>query len=287
MAVPRIHWPQLPSRPRAAVEVLTGPVLSATTAALGENSAVATILDTEERRVFVKGLPTDHRGVVAQQREAAINPHVRAVSPALLWRIEIDGWDLLCFEYIEGRSADYTPGSADLPQVAATMSRLAALPCPDLPPAYFRPAELRWAGEVDEPERQRLFGNTILHTDYNPSNVLVGADGSAHIVDWAWPTRGAAWIDPACLVLRLIAHGHSPAGAEEVVQGCPAWVDADGATIDFFVSLLTSLWDEIARDQPGEPWKQRISTSAHRWQAYRSARVGRRLKPRSPSARRS
>ncbi|MFD1535587.1 hypothetical protein [Nonomuraea guangzhouensis] len=35
-------------------------------------------------------------------------------------------------------------------------------------------------------------------TDYNPLNMLI-AEGRALLIDWAWPTRGAGWIDPACL----------------------------------------------------------------------------------------
>jgi RIO-like serine/threonine protein kinase len=37
----------------------------------------------------------------------------------------------------------------------------------------------------------------LLHTDFNPLNVLMTADG-AWIIDWAWPTRGAeSSIQPA------------------------------------------------------------------------------------------
>ncbi|HEX3788604.1 MAG TPA: phosphotransferase [Pseudonocardiaceae bacterium] len=272
MAVPRIDWEQLPSKVRHAVEALTGPVLSATTVGDGQNSAIATILTTHHGRMFVKGLRTDHRGVVTQQREAAINPHVRPVSPELLWRIEIGGWDLLCFEHVDGRGADYTPGSPDLPHLIATMRRLAELPCPDLPPVYFRRAEQRWAEVINDPAaRDVLAGDTILHTDYNPANILVTGDGKARIIDWAWPTKGAAWIDPACLIPRLITCGHSPASAEDVARQCPAWDDADPAAIDLFAYALTTLWGEIGRDQPNEPWKQALAASARQWHEHRSA----------------
>lgn len=274
MAIPRIGWEQLPFRARNAVEALIGPVQSATTAGPGQNSAIAALLDTRQGRVFVKGLRTDQRGVVAMQREAAINPHVRAVSPELLWRIEIDGWDLLCFEYVDGREADYAPGSADLPPLVAAVQRLAELPCPNLAPVYFRPAEQRWAEAIDDPAaRELLAGDTILHTDYNPANILVTGNGTIQIIDWAWPTKGAAWIDPACLIPRLIAGGHSPASAEEVAQEFPAWVEAHPAAIDLFASALTSLWGEIARDQPTETWKQTLAASARQWQEHRSAAV--------------
>jgi hypothetical protein len=272
MAVPRIAWEQLPDSVRHAVASLIGPIASAATVGGGQNSAVATILDTRRGRVFVKGLRTDHRGVVTQQREAAINPHVRAVSPRLLWRIEITGWDLLCFEHVDGRGADYRPGSPDLAHLVSTMHRLAELPCPDLPGVYLRPAEQRWAEVIHDPAaREVLAGDTILHTDYNPANILITRDGNAEIIDWAWPTKGAAWIDPACLVPRLIACGHSPASAEDVARQCPAWQDADPAAIDLFASALTTLWDDIALDQSGEPWKQTLAASARQWHEHRSA----------------
>lgn len=267
MAVPRLHWEQLPTAVRDATQALLGPVLSATTVSDGLNSAIAAILDTPDGRVFVKGLRS---GTVSQQREAAINPSVRAVSPELLWRIEIAGWDLLCFEYVDGRGADYTPGSSDLPGLIATMHRLSELPCPTLPPVYFRPAEARWAEVIADPAaRDMLAGDTILHTDYNPANVLATTNGNIQIIDWAWPTKGAAWLDPANLVPRLIACGHTPASAEAVASECPGWSDADPAAIDLFASALTSLWADIARDP--EPWKQALAASARQWHEHRSA----------------
>ncbi|WP_432850694.1 hypothetical protein ACQPXB_08600 [Amycolatopsis sp. CA-161197] len=271
MAILRQHWEELPRPVHRAVEALLGPIQAATTVGPGQNSAIAAVLETTQRTVFVKGLRTDQRAVVTQQREASINPHVRPVSPELLWRLEIHGWDLLCFEHLNGRPADYTPGSPDLPPLIDTMRRLAALPCPNLPPAYFRPAQLRWAELIDDPDaRQQLAGDTILHTDYNPSNIIVTTTGELKMIDWAWPTRGAAWIDPACLVPRLIAWGHTPAGAEDVAAQCPAWNDADPAAIDLFVNVLTTMWDSIAQDQPGEDWKQTLATSAKQWLEYRA-----------------
>jgi RIO-like serine/threonine protein kinase len=37
----------------------------------------------------------------------------------------------------------------------------------------------------------------LLHTDFNPLNILLGPD-RVWIIDWAWPTRGASFIDAAC-----------------------------------------------------------------------------------------
>jgi hypothetical protein len=58
--------------------------------------------------------------------------------------------------------------------------------------------------------------------DFNPLNVLI-TPARTWIVDWAWPTRGAAFIDPACFVLRLMAHSHTPASAERWARQCAGW----------------------------------------------------------------
>jgi thiamine kinase-like enzyme len=63
-------------------------------------------------------------------------------------------------------------------------------------------------------------GPTLLHGNINPDNLLIGPDGEATVVDWSWPTHGAAFIDPACLVVQLIAAGHAPAQAENWAARC-------------------------------------------------------------------
>lgn len=272
MAITRIDWDQLPADARNAVKALLGPVAAATTVGDGQNSAIAAVLDTAQGRVFLKGLRTDTRAVVTQQREAAINPHVRAVAPEMRWRIEIAGWDLLCFDHVDGRAADYRPGSPDLPRLVAAIRTLAELPCPNVSPVYFRLAERRWADEIGDPAAcEALTGDTILHTDYNPTNILVTSRNEIRVIDWAWPTKGAAWIDPACLVPRLIAGGHSPASAEAVARECPSWSNADPAAIDVFAHALTTMWTAIAQAQPEEAWKQSMARAARAWRDHRSA----------------
>jgi hypothetical protein len=94
---------------------------------------LAAVLDTANGPLFVKGLRTDHPGVVRQHREAMINPHVLSLAPRLLWQAEGAGWNLLAFAYIPGaRHADYSPGSADLPAVVRVINRLQGDPLPRL-----------------------------------------------------------------------------------------------------------------------------------------------------------
>lgn len=129
-------------------------------------------------------------------------------------------------------------------------------------------AEHRWRTYVAAPEElEWLRGDRLLHTDYNPLNVLI-TDGRALLIDWAWPTRGAGWIDPACLVLRLIAGGHTAEEAERVVVQTPAWSSAPERGVEVFAWANVRLWDEIAGNDPA-PWVERMACAAHEWLEYR------------------
>jgi hypothetical protein len=261
----RTDWKQLSASVRTAIEARTGRVYAASTAPAGKNSAIAALLETDAGQIFVKGLRTEDPRVVAQRREAAVSPYVSPLSPELLWHTEVDGWNLLGFRAAAGRHADYTPGSADLPKVVDLMRRLALLRCPDIP--QLKRAESRWADYIDHADLALLRGDNLLHTDYALDNILI--DGShAWLIDWAWPTLGAAFIDPCCLIVRLIFAGHTPAQAESCVAETAAWQDASTHAIDVFASGLATMWTEIADADP-TAWKQQMAASVRSWLSHR------------------
>jgi aminoglycoside/choline kinase family phosphotransferase len=262
-------WDELEVPVRLAIEARTGQVHSARTVSAGLNSQLAVVLDTDAGWVFVKGLREDHPGVVRQGREAMINPYVHAVAPRLQWHEQAEGWDLLAFEYIGGaRHADYRPDSPDLPRVISAMHDLAAVSCPDLP---VKQARQRWAAYVDhEADLDLLDGDALLHTDFNPLNILLGPD-RVWIIDWAWPTRGAAFIDAACFLIRAMAAGHNASQAEALVAECSGWQAAPPAAIDVFALASARLYDEIARNDP-QPFKQCLASVTRAWVRYRHAR---------------
>ncbi|WP_053703386.1 hypothetical protein [Streptomyces sp. WM6368] len=66
-------------------------------------------------------------------------------------------------------------------------------------------------------------GDALLHTDRFPTNILVTGDG-LRVVDWAWASRGAAWIDAALRAVWLIRSGHSPQQPGAGHPGDPASV---------------------------------------------------------------
>jgi len=265
----RFEWQDLPEGVRTVVEEASGAVVKAEAATEGLNSHLAAVLYTQSGSLFLKGIRTDHPAVTAQQREAAINRHVRAVSPELLWHTEVDGWDLLAFKCVEGRHADYTPGSSDLPKVVDVLTELGAIRAPELPQ---RRAEDRWAEHVDESAALKLLaGETLLHTDISPYNVLI-TKGQARIIDWAWPTKGAAFIDPCYFAIRLMAAGHTAEQAEYWAGQVPAWRDAPREAVDAFVAISARMWGEIASNAPADEWKRQMSEVAVSWAKFRHSR---------------
>jgi len=263
----QIDYEALPALVREVVAERTGEVRSARSAEAGTNSTLAALLDTESGAVFIKGLPKDHRGARAQQREAAVAPFVTEVSPRLLWHAELEGWNLLGFEAVQGgRHADYAPGSDDVPKILALLDKLHKAPCPPVP---MLSAERRWADLLDDPAEAKHFaGTSLLHTDWNRFNVLV-TGRRAWLLDWAWATRGAAFIDTALFIPRLIAAGHTPAQAEGWAEKSAAWQSADQGAVTLFALAAARHLRHLANSDPMGQWRRPMVEASQCWAAYR------------------
>jgi hypothetical protein len=253
----KAHWEDI----RELIEKETGPVRAVEEISEGRNSEVSVIVRTDDDATFVKGRRADHAQAWTQDRERAVNRFVRHVAPQLKWSSRDGAWDLNGFEYIPGVSADYSPGSPHLPQVLETLLRLQKTPCPGI---EVKQAAQRWASYTSTPEL--LAGTCLLHTDWNPSNVLVNS--RAYLVDWAWPTKGAAWIDPACWTVWLIASGHSPRSAESWAARVPSWHRAPPGALDEFARVQALMWAGIAADS-AETWTGNLARASRQWAAHR------------------
>ncbi|MEU9139482.1 aminoglycoside phosphotransferase [Streptomyces sp. NPDC048404] len=263
MPTPRIT--ELPDEVRSLIEKASGRIADVGTVHGGLNSSIAATVRTSSRALFVKGLPLDHPRVWTQQREADIAPHVRGIAPELHWFVEADEWSLLGFQHVEGWHADFTPGSFDLPAISSAMAQLAELPAPDV---ELKAMAHRLRGYVDDPADLTWFeGDSLLHTEWNPQNVLI-TDAGALFVDWGWASTGAAWIDPALWLLWLIAHGHTADQAEGVASAHPAWKLAPPLGLDALARAQERLWDSIAAQHPDE-WAQPMQAAAQVWNRHR------------------
>jgi hypothetical protein len=267
----RIAWGELPGPLKQAIEARTGPITDVRIASAGQNSPLAAIIDARDGKVFAKGLPSSHRRVITQAREAAVAPLVKEISPALLWHFDEAGWNVLGYQYAPGRHADYSPGSSDLDRLVHLMDGLSAIRVPD-DPGPFKRAEDRWKPYLDDPETATVFAGPVLtHSDWTPDNVLV-SEHRAWLIDWAWPTLGAAWTDPACWVLRLMASGgHTAHEAERQALRLSAFQAADPAHVDLFAAANVRLWDEIAKASTSA-WTAKMAQAAEAWAVYRRAR---------------
>lgn len=259
MSMSRIPFEQLPADVRQAVADKTGAVHQAVTAPGGMNSGIASVMETGSGSVFVKGIPADHPQVAAQRREAAVAPHLPQSCPRLYWHLELDGWSLLGYEVVDGRHADYTPGSPDLPLVEAALTELQGITAPA--DVEIKDAVDRWAEYTPPGTLQHFDGDALLHTDFAPDNVLIVGE-RARLVDWAWPTRGAAWIDPGALALRLMDAGHPVSSALAVAGRFPSWSGAAPEALAALGAATAALWREIAEEAQGEEWKQGMARHA-------------------------
>lgn len=249
----------------------TGPVTAFEPTSRGSSSDVTAMVDSENGGFFVKAVrnrPGGRRDSIT--REKLINPFVWPISPALRWTVEDESWIVLGFEAVEGRSSDFAPDSADLPSIVELIECIGRL---KLPPVAEHWPENRWDPYVRDDSEAELFrGETLLHTDINPNNFLVGTVGM-WAVDWAWPTRGAAFIDPAILVLQLVAAGHTPESADSWAGRCTAWAEADPKAVDAFAVAQLRLYRAAHGRKPDQPWLGAMAAAAQSWVGQRGLKV--------------
>lgn len=263
--MPRHSWHELPPVVKAEVENLTGPIVQAKPVETGVISDLVVILRTTSGRVFCKGVSVDNPMGWMHRNEARMNAYLPPPMPRLLWQVERNGWLLLGFEYVAGRHPDLTPGSSDLPAMAAAMSAMAAklTPCPAV---RVQPATVRWADHIPA---EMVDGNTLIHTDVTPYNFLLH-DGGVTLVDWSMPCRGAAWIDTALMVIRLVRAGHSPEQAEAWAGRIPVWSAAPRGAVDAFAAGIATLSREREQQRPSASHLGPLADAAAGWSRHRS-----------------
>lgn len=256
---------------RALLRPYTGEVLSHQRPSGGNDADFTASVESERGVFFIKAVrnrPCGRRDSII--RERLINPYVQPISPALRWHAEDPEWIALGFDTVAGRRADFTPGSTDLAAVVELLDRIGGLVLPDVARQW---TENRWDRFcADGPETALLRGDALLYTDIHESNLVVGSRG-VWAVDWSWPTRGAAFIDPAQFAVQLVSAGHSPESAELWAGRCTAWADADPASIDVFAAATVRMWRMRCDRSPGATWLRAMLAAAVEWARHRGVSV--------------
>ncbi len=62
--------------------------------------------------------------------------------------------------------------------------------------------------------------NKVCHGDFDPSNIIIAADGSPYIFDWSHATRGNASADVACTYLLFRKNGDAEGAAKYLELFC-------------------------------------------------------------------
>jgi hypothetical protein len=254
----RLEWDELPAVVRAEVEDRAGPVVAAERVDTGLNCAVALIVHTTgSGSLFLKGVRTadadQMAGLLCEARMADV---VGGVSPDVRYRFELEGWFLLAFLYIEGRHADLSPGTGDLPAVRRVLTNMHRLRVPTFPVPLL---EERFAGVLLSSEVGCLAGTHLLHTDANPHNILIGRfGGAAFVVDWAMPALGPAWVDLAYTAVRMMESGQTSTSALLWLGDFSHWRAADPKAVDAFVNVTCRHWTRVVGEKDAEPRNARF-----------------------------
>ncbi|PZF88165.1 phosphotransferase family protein [Micromonospora deserti] len=257
----RSDWATLPETVTARIAERVGGAFDVVPAPSGDHAEIASTVTGPDGKVFVKAASA-RLSFQSLRYELAATKAIGWYPPAVLWHFECDGWLVVGTEHLDGPHPDLSPGSPDLDLLAVTLKELQETPAPGEP--WFTPeARLGFAHPA-------MNGRMLVHSDLNPANLIVTTRG-LRIVDWAWATRAASWVELALLVQWLIGSGHTPEQAEEWLARFPAWAATDREALDVFASKNASKWSVKSR-QSTEEWVHDLGVWTGEWAAHRRNR---------------
>ncbi|MGC4768801.1 phosphotransferase family protein [Micromonospora sp. DT44] len=258
----RREWAALPGAVVKEIAERVGGIIDVSPAPTGNHAEIASTVVGTSRTVFVKAASTG-LSVQTLRYELTATRAVDWFPPAVLWHFERDGWLVVGAELLDGPHPDLSPGSPDLDLLRVTLKALQGTPAPR--GTWFTPAgRLGFA----LPDMQ---GRTLVHSDINPTNLILTPAG-IRVVDWAWTTEAAAWVELALLVQWLIGSGHSPAQAEEWLAQFPAWTAVGGDALDAFAAMNAAKWNVKAEQRP-DGWVHDLAAWTGEWAKHRSSQA--------------
>lgn len=271
----RLEWPDLPRHVQDELEHrLDGRVHTARTQAGGFSHGMAARLSlTNGRTVFAKAIDSKDPLAEAYRAEAATTARLppTVAAPALHFTLEEAGWFVMVFDDIDGhmprldRPDELAAVLTTIEQLARALTPNPVASVPDFADRY-GPSFTRWRqfadhgpptdldewslhhldqlAELESTWPDHTDGDTLLHTDLRPDNLLIDIDTGVWVLDWAWPCRGAAWIDLTTMAVSIADAGIDP---DPILAEHPVSCDTDPAAIDAFLCALLGYWTHNGR----------------------------------------
>lgn len=287
-----IEWENLPEQITTAVQERTGPVVKAEPADTGLMPGLAAVLHTDDgTRWFLKAAPADSPAHALYARELTVNASMptRVRAPAMRWSSSRNGWTAMLFDFVDGRNADLSPRSPDIPGVLSLTRALGAVAAwRALPPIAEHVAALQekaakmlglldgqqrdlYAAALDGFDVAALGGDRLVHYDLHPGNLKVTEAGDVMALDLSFACQGAPGVDVAFLIPRMITAGHTPAAAEARMSGMRSWHVLPDDTITGLAALWTLFREYKARygPEPARPARTRAADAGRSWVEYR------------------
>lgn len=287
----RIPWEAVPEHVRGDIEAALGsPVVSARTQHGGFSPGAAVrVVCADGTRAFVKACGVqlnpdtpdlNRREVTALEQIERLSspvPHAR-----LLSAYDDGSWVALVLEDVDGHRPGVPWSQADSATTALSLEQLAATRAPLALPTFADNVQLLtgWDAVAAEPDgisptlldrlpdflaRQRLaqqvtVGDRLVHWDARADNVIV-RDGVAVLLDWAWASRGAPWLDTLLLAMDFRIQGGPDADA--FLASSPVTRDVPPDHLASVVACMVGIWHDRAR-RPAPPGLPTI----RQWQAW-------------------
>ena len=283
----RPTWAELPEAVRRLVTGRLGAdVVQASSQGSGFTPGFASRLGCADgRRVFVKAVSSAEPVIADCYRDearivAALPPELPI--PSLHWVADDGDWVVLCFDDIAGRTPRRPWRPAQLDLVLDTAGRLATALSP-APPGISVPTAGQVLGEDFTGWRSLLDGGTgvsgpldgdgwasshlerlaeleagalalcagdsLVHGDLRPDNVIVSDDGRVFVCDWNWSCLAAPWVDLVCLLPGVHADGLD---ADALLAAHPVGRSAQPGAVDALLAALAG-YLAVASLRPAVP----------------------------------
>ena len=254
----RVDWTGLPEAVTKEVTNRAGGS-HITPATAGDHAEIAATVTGRNGKVFVKAAHTVF-GVRSLRFELRVSEALSGShSPAVAWHFEAADWLVVGFEHCDGPHADLSPGSPDLGLLGDALVALGQRPAPDV--GLFSPK-----GRLGF-EHPAMDGDTLVHTDLGPANLIVTPRG-LRIVDWAMAAKAAPLVELAMLAPWLISAGHSPEQAEQWLARQSAWRLVNPDVLDYFAVKNAEKW-AFKSAQATAPWMHHLADWTSRWAKFR------------------